>query len=465
MKILMMMGGGDIGGAKTHIFSLVRELVKEHEVCVVSFRDDVFPREMMAEGIRVAFILEKNPHKARKKLLCLVDTMQPHLIHCHGGRANMMGAIVRASRDVPVMTTVHSDYRLDYLGSALKQYTLGTINAVSLRRLDGYQAVADRMAQTLIERGFSPYRVMTIYNGMDFSHPIEDFDRTSYCRKQWGVEVTDDMVLCGLAARLTAVKDIETAIRGFAKAAQEQPQLRMFLAGTGEDEDKLKQLAQQLDVTEKVVFCGWVTEIAMFFAAMDITLLTSLSETFPYSILEGIREGCVPVCSDVGGMGELIESGESGYIFQPRDVDALADALTKLASDREKRKKFAARQLERAAERYSLDAMRAAQERNYRTLLARFARKDRPRDGVVLCEHPALADKLARLRTDDPDQPICVVSAQPEQVRQQYRVDACTVREAERWLRRAERYVCAGGEERMIRLARRCGCRIDDSMC
>ena len=61
----------------------------------------------------------------------LVDAFKPDIIHCHGGRANLMGAMVRRSRQVPIVTTVHSDYRLDYLGSPLKQYTLGTANAIA----------------------------------------------------------------------------------------------------------------------------------------------------------------------------------------------------------------------------------------------------------------------------------------------------------------------------------------------
>ncbi|MGN1014346.1 MAG: glycosyltransferase family 4 protein [Butyricicoccus sp.] len=373
MKILMMMGGGDIGGAKTHIFSLVRELHKYHTVCMVSFRDGPFPQEMMAEGLQVKLVLDKNPIRARDAVLRLVDRMKPDIIHCHGGRANMIGAMVRAKRILPVMTTMHSDYKLDYMGKPLKQLTLGTINAIALRRLDFYQAVAGRMRQLLVSRDFAPHRVLTIYNGMDFGHPITGLDRTAYCRKQWDAQVDDSMVLCGLAARLTPVKDIETGIRGFSMAAREQPQLRLFLAGTGEDEPKLRQLVNELGMEEKVVFCGWVSEIAPFFAAMDITLLTSLSETFPYSILEGIREGCVPVCSDVGGMSELIVDGETGYIFPPKDAGTLANALKKLAADAELRRTFAKKQYARAVENYSLDAMRRTQEDNYRKVLTRFA--------------------------------------------------------------------------------------------
>ena len=70
------------------------------------------------------------------------------------------------------------------------------------------------MARTLIERGFDPERIVKIYNGMDFDRPKGEFDRVAYLRDTYGAEIEDGDVLCGIAARLTAVKDIATTIRG-----------------------------------------------------------------------------------------------------------------------------------------------------------------------------------------------------------------------------------------------------------
>ena len=81
------------------------------------------------------------------------------------------------------------------------------------------------MARTLIERGFDPERIVKIYNGMDFDRPEGEFDRVAYLRDTYGAEIEDGDVLCGIAARLTAVKDIETTIRGFAAALKSAPQL------------------------------------------------------------------------------------------------------------------------------------------------------------------------------------------------------------------------------------------------
>ena len=327
------MGGGDVGGAKTHIMNMVTGLAKRNEVMLLSFRAGPGADEARERGIDVRVIERHNPFRAARAMRDLVDEFKPDIIHCHGGRANLMGAMVRRSRRVPVVTTVHSDYKLDYLGNPFKQHTFGTANAVALRFLDFYQPVADRMARTLIERGFDPERIVKIYNGMDFSRPTGDFDRAAYLRDTFGAEIEEGDVLCGIAARLTAVKDIATTVRAFAEALKEAPRLRLFIAGEGEDEDMLRRLCSQLGVADRVTFCGWVSPVEPFFRAMDINLLSSVSETFPYSILEGICAGCATICSDVGGMPELIDTGENGYIFPVGDDKQLARYMARLAND------------------------------------------------------------------------------------------------------------------------------------
>ncbi|MCB6365127.1 polysaccharide pyruvyl transferase CsaB [Intestinibacillus massiliensis] len=434
MKLLHMMGGGDVGGAKTHIMSIITALRgRGHEVHLVSFRDGPFPQEAAARGVPVTVIEHMSPFKCRRELLRVVDAFQPDVIHCHGAKANLMGAMARAKRQIPVMTTVHSDYRLDYLGSPFKQMTRGTLNAVALRFLDFYQPVADRMARTLIARGFDPERMVTIYNGMDFDGSVEGLDRAAYIREKWGVEIGPGDVLCGIAARLTAVKDIATTVRAFAKALQEAPQLRLFIAGDGEDEDMLRKLAKQLGADSRIIFCGWVTDVPQYFACMDINLLSSLSETFPYSILEGVREHCATICSDVGGMPDLIDAGENGFIFQPGDDGALAKYMARLANDPEMRRRFAGLLYEKASREFSLQTMCDTQIHNYERVLELFHQPKARRAGVVICgaygkgnagDDAILKAIVQEVREIDPTRPIWVMSRRPKETRVVYRTNA-----------------------------------------
>ena len=428
-----VMGGGDVGGAKTHIMNMVTGLAQRGEVMLVSFRAGPFADEARERGIDVRVIERHNPLRAAHAMRDLVDQFQPDIIHCHGGRANLMGAIVRRSRRVPVLTTVHSDYRLDYLGNPLKQHTFGAANSVALRFLDFYQPVADRMARTLIERGFDPERIVKIYNGMDFHRPEGDFDRAQYLKNNYGTEIDDGDVLCGIAARLTAVKDIATTVRAFAAALADAPQLRLFIAGEGEDEEMLKKLAAQLHVSDRVTFCGWVSPIEPFFRAMDINLLSSVSETFPYSILEGVCAGCATICSDVGGMPELIDTGENGYIFPVGDYKKLSEYMARLANDSALRESFAQALYEKASRDFSKDKMCERQEANYRHLIARFHRPKNERESIMICgaygrgnagDDAILEAIVQEMRALDPERTICVMSRRPKETRLVYRTGA-----------------------------------------
>ncbi len=486
MRIMVLMGGGDVGGAKTHIMSLNKALSREHQIKLISFRHGPFAEEAKAEGIDVEVIATSNVWKARRRLVEIAEEMQPEVIHCHGAKANMMGILMKTKCKIPVMTTVHSDYRLDYLGTPIKQYTYGTINAIALRLMDFYQPVADRMARTLIQRGFNPDRICTIYNGMDLASPLQNFDRTAYCREKYGVEVTDDMVLCGIAARLTAVKDITTTLKAFALAVKEQPRMRLFIAGEGEDKANLQKMTKELGIEDTVVFCGWVNPIKDFFAAMDVTLLSSISETFPYSILEGIGEGCVSICSDVGGMSELIDSGENGFIFQPKDYKTFGKQLVRLAADDELRRTFAQRLYKKANEQFSLKTMCETQVRNYQSVVEKYQRLKLKKDGVVICGAygkgnagdeavlQAITQEIQRL---DPNMPIWVMSRRPSETRVQHRTNAVytfSIFQVARKMRRVKVYINGGGSLIQdvtssrslwyylysIAQAKKCGCKV-----
>ena len=343
----------------------------------------------------------------------------------------------------------------------LRNTELGADKDEVLRRSNGfytYYAVDIAYHRNkFIERGFDPERIVKIYNGMDFDRPEGEFDRVAYLRDTYGAEIEDGDVLCGIAARLTAVKDIATTIRGFAAALKSAPQLRLFIAGDGEDEDMLKKLCDQLGVRERVTFCGWVSPVMPFFRAMDINLLSSVSETFPYSILEGVCAGCATICSDVGGMPELIDTGENGYIFPVGDDKRLAEYLIRLGNDAALRQKFADALYEKASRDFSRDKMCERQMENYRHLLARFHRPKNERESIVICgaygrgnagDDAILEAIVQEMRQLDPERTICVMSRRPKETRLIYRTNAIytfNVFSVLRKFRHAALYINGGG--------------------
>ena len=239
MKVITLISGGDSGGAKTHVHSLLQNLSRTIEVTMVCFLEGPFAQEARELGIPTVVLSGRNLLRTYRTLKRMIREGGYQLIHCHGARGNMMGALLRRSTGLPVVTTVHSDYRLDYLGRPLSRLTYGTINTIALRRLDYRIGVSDAMTDLLIKRGFDPDRLFTIYNGIDFTPRTPALSREEYFRSV-GLEADGDSVVVGIAARLNPVKDIATLVRGFAKAHRECPNLRLLIAGDGEQMSMLK---------------------------------------------------------------------------------------------------------------------------------------------------------------------------------------------------------------------------------
>ena len=105
------------------------------------------------------------------------------------------------------------------------------------------------------------------------------------------------------------------------------PSLRLLIAGTGPEEEKLKRLATELGLTDHVTFLGHVSDSPEFAKALDINVLPSTSETLGYSLVEAMFASVPSVVSNVGGMKELINASGGGRVVPANDTDKLADNL------------------------------------------------------------------------------------------------------------------------------------------
>ncbi|MBQ3534660.1 MAG: polysaccharide pyruvyl transferase CsaB [Clostridia bacterium] len=454
MKIFHVAGGGDRGGAKTHILALCSRLMERFDLTLVSLRSGDFPESAEQAGIRTRTFFSWFVPYDYYRLIKLVREEKPDIVHCHGAKANVAGLLVKLFCRTTVISTVHSDYQLDYMNNALKRWTIGLLNGGALRFIDYYVTVSELFKNMLIERNFDPHKCMSIYNGLDFDEKATPFDKTEWLRNS-GIDYEEGDVVLGILARLTPVKDIPTLLRAFAKAREGNPRLKLLIGGDGEDADKLKSLAKQLGLGKSVSFMGWVTDVSHFFASCDIDVLCSVSESFPYSILEGIREGCAVITSDVGGMRRLIDQGESGYIFQPKDVDTFAQHILELSLDADKRQRFATNLYEKASRLYSLDSMADTQSRIYADIMHLESLPKRCE--VLICgaygkgnsgDEAILRSIITSMRSIDPLIPLTVMTRKPEETRLLYGVRAIYTFNVPRFLYSAKRtklFINGGG--------------------
>ena len=457
MKVIHLISGGDSGGAKTHVLSLLQNLNKTITAQLVCFRDGPFAEEARAMGIPTMICGGNNIPHLRRELADYIREGGYQLIHCHGSRANMIGALLRGPTGLPVVSTVHSDYKLDYMGRPFARLTFGAINAWALRHLDYRIGVSDAMVDLLIDRGFPPDRFYAIYNGIDFTPAPSQGDRLAYLRGL-GADVEENSVVVGIAARLNPVKDMSTLIRGFAEGHKSCPRLRLVIAGDGEERQKLEDLAKELGVEKEVTFAGWISGgMDRFYSALDVNALTSLSETFPYALTEGARFHLATVATAVGGIPYLIDQDVNGYLFTPGDWQTLGRYLAALGNDDALRHEMGEKLYEKASSKFSIQSTVDTQLHIYEEIIRRHNRPKRDRDGVVICgaygrgnagDDAILEAILQEMRSIDPDMPITVLTKDPKATRLTYRVRTAGRMDVGTWkkaMRHAGLYINGGG--------------------
>ena len=457
MKVIHLISGGDSGGAKTHVLSLLQNLNKTITAQLVCFRDGPFAEEARTMGIPTMICGGNNIPHLRRELADYIREGGYQLIHCHGSRANMIGALLRKPTGLPVVSTVHSDYKLDYMGRPFARLTFGAINAWALRHLDYRIGVSDAMVDLLIDRGFPPDRFYAIYNGIDFTPAPPQGDRLAYLRGL-GADVDENSVVVGIAARLNPVKDMSTLIRGFAEGHKSCPRLRLVIAGDGEERQKLEDLAKELGVEKEVTFAGWISGgMDRFYSALDVNALTSLSETFPYALTEGARFHLATVATAVGGIPYLIDQDVNGYLFTPGDWQTLGRFLAALGNGDALRREMGEKLYEKASAKFSIQSTVDTQLHIYEEIIRRHNRPKRDRDGVVICgaygrgnagDDAILEAILQEMRSIDPDMPITVLTKDPKATRLTYRVRTAGRMDVGTWkkaMRHAGLYINGGG--------------------
>ncbi|MER5436410.1 GT4 family glycosyltransferase PelF [Streptomyces sp. NPDC002588] len=271
------------------------------------------------------------------------------------GLATLPALTARHFDGVPFLLTEHGIYlRERYLGSRrdtqrwpVKAFMLGFHRALNTL---GYRAAdlitpCNQYNRRWEERGGArPDKIRTVYNGVDpqaFPHAGPEPE-------------TPTLTWCG---RVDPIKDLETLLRAYALVRAELPDTRLRLfgpvaAGCEEYATGLAKLAAELGVGDGLTFEGRVTEVSRAYAAGHVVMLSSISEGFPFSLIEAMSCGRTTVSTDVGGVREAV--GDTGLVVPPREPEKMAAAALTLLKDDERRLKLGESARRRVIDRFTL---------------------------------------------------------------------------------------------------------------
>jgi glycosyltransferase involved in cell wall biosynthesis len=271
----------------------------------------------------------------------------PHTVKAIGGRR---------SHAVPIVAHVRQEIE----PTKVRRYELDRVEAVI--------AISRQIEQSLIDGGVSSSKVRTLYSGIDFFKGELAYDDLAIRQT---IGLPNGAVLLGTVANLFPRKGYEVMLRALPAIIHAVPTVHYVIVGSDDHgyADRLKRLASELTIADRIHIVGFQDPVQPFLAALDLYTHPALMEGFGIAVVEAMAMGKAVVATTTGGLPEVVAHEDTGLLVPPGDAESLAAAVISLLKDRVRREQMGVSGKARAQERFSLDASVAHMEQLYGDVL------------------------------------------------------------------------------------------------
>lgn len=347
MRILYAIARAVPGGAQTHVLDLITHARKIGEPGLVAFESGHLTDQACELGVPVwvvpapvdALSIYRDA-AALRGIARVIREFRPHLVHAHSSKTGVIARAAARLTGVPAVFTAHGWAFTEGVSERRRRLAIA-IERVAARAAKRIICVSeyDRNLALSCKVG-SPEKVTVIPNAIAPSDVV-----TRHSQR--------DVVRCAMVARFSPPKDQASLIR----AMRDVKGIELVLLGDGELIEDSRALASVLGVEDRVRFLGSRSDVPDVLADCDIFALVSRWEGLPYTILEAMRAGLPVIASDVGGVGEAVIEGETGYLLRSTDVAELSAKLQRLVDHPEERRRMGQAGRQRCLTAFTLSRM------------------------------------------------------------------------------------------------------------
>ena len=390
-KVLRIINRLNLGGPTFNVANLTKFMAPEFETLLVSgMRDDSEESsEHIIEdlGIEPLYIEEMyrelsplKDYKSYQRIRKIIADFKPDIVHTHAAKSGAVGRLAALHAGVPVILhTFHGHVFHSYFGAAKTRVFL-EIERYLGKRSSAIITLSEIQKRELVDDfNIAPEEKFHIVPlGFNLAKFTENqAEKRAAFRTEWNI--ADDEIAIGIVGRLVPVKNHPLFFKAIKKVTEQtDKKIRAFIIGDGEDRKYLEQLASELNLSfsaEKnanatLTFTSWRKDIDVTNAGMDIIALTSLNEGTPVSLIEAQASGKPIVSTNVGGIANVVQEGNTALLSPSGDVAAFASNLLKLIEDEALRKSLSGHGIEYVLENFSHLRLAKDMAELYRKLLA-----------------------------------------------------------------------------------------------
>ena len=308
------------------------------------------------------------------RLLC---EFKPAIVHTHMAKAGAAGRLAAlaynrtAGRHAParLVHTYHGHVLEGYFGAAKTRLFI-TAEQRLAAATDRIVAISPRIREELINDyrigRREQYRVVPLGFNLDGLAAIDDRVRTE---ARAALTIPQDATVVTTVGRLTAIKEQQLFLDVAQRVLRTHSSVIFLIVGDGELRGSLEASAASLGIADHVRFLGWRRDLETVYGATDIFLLTSRNEGTPVALIESMAAGCAGVSTDVGGVGDVLPGPEIGLMAPAGDADRLADHVSGLIANPQRRLAMGEAGRRFVVERYGIDRLVIDINGLYRDLL------------------------------------------------------------------------------------------------
>jgi glycosyltransferase involved in cell wall biosynthesis len=384
IRVLRVIARLNMGGPALHVTYLARGLATRGYETTLVAGDVARGEESMAfvadrAGVEIVRLpgLSRELSPLRDALAALrvariIRRVRPDVVHTHTAKAGAIGRVAALlagpARRPVVVHTFHGHVLRGYFGRG-GTLLFRAIETALARLTDRLIAVSPEVRDELVGLHVAPRDKFSVVRlGIELEPRVRFEGDAAEVRRRHGIPAEKFVV--GWFGRMTAVKRTDDLLTMLAGLRERGVDALLVLVGDGDDRDRLEQRAHDLGLARSCLFLGYQQDVAQWYAICDAVVLTSASEGTPVTIIEALAAGRPVVATKVGGVPDVVDEGETGFLVRPRDTHALAERLEILARDPERRLAMGATGRERVLERYAVDRLVDDVDALYRELLA-----------------------------------------------------------------------------------------------
>lgn len=297
------------------------------------------------------------------KIAEVIKNEKLDLLHVHYAIPHAVCAILgrdMAGSDIGIVTTLHgTDITVLGTDSSLKDAI-----RYGIEKSDIVTAVSDSLKQQTYDMIAPDKHIETVHNFVD-EREYHQHD-SAKLKEELGIEAHEKVLIH--VSNFRKVKRVEDVVSTFAKV-QNSIGAKLLLVGDGPEMSRIHQQVKDLHIEQEVLFLGKRDNLSELYSMSDVKLLMSEKEAFGLVLLEAMACGVPAIGTQIGGIPEIIEPGENGFLVELGDIDSAADAAIRILTDPKLHEKMSATALKTATNRFSSEKILAEYETLYERLL------------------------------------------------------------------------------------------------